>query len=69
MDPLLLKEYQEIDVRYCDIAEGQGDSSWQAFRSYVGFFCDCNKNVVFGCIGDFVAKIRYCIITWNTDLE
>ena len=27
-----------------------------------GIFCDCKKNVVFGCIGDFVAKIRYCII-------
>ena len=27
-----------------------------------GIFCDCKKNVVFGCIGDFVAKIRYYII-------
>ena len=38
MDPLLLKDDQEIDARCCDIAEGQGDSSWQAFRSYVGHF-------------------------------
>ena len=36
--PLLLKDDQEIDARCCDIAEGQGDSSWQAFRSYVGYF-------------------------------
>ena len=33
MDPLLLKDDQEIDVRYFDIAEGQGDSSRQDFHS------------------------------------
>ena len=34
-----------------------------------GFSVIATKMLFYGCIGDFVAKIRYCIITWNTDLE
>ena len=39
MDPLLLKDDQEIDVRYFDIAEGQGDSSRQDFHSQKWNIC------------------------------